>query len=340
MAERVKPPLELAWEDWGAWRPLPGPDAVCAYLARAVWQRPSTPSAWEIAQLSTAVFAYRERERGQTAVAKFYSRKSHWHSETYAAREMERIQAVTARTKPTGVRVARALGVWRSVLLLEYAPGQTLQAFVGQRPFPADEVAGLLDKIAAFLAHLHQTRQPNPPPDPGGPPLYARKLLHTLAQHGVLRPRPAVREQLEALVDNWAGRPDLFDAAPALLHGDMTTGNFLITPTGEIVVIDLERSHYGDPARDVGFFAAELDHSLPVAHADRLAAHFLAAYDRMTRPNADATLAQRLRFYRGIATLRIARNGWLSEAERGALTARARAHFACPTDPHGARTPD
>ena len=65
------------------------------------------------------------------------------------------------------------------------------------------------------------------------------------------RVHPDLRPELEGLIDSvWQHRR-------CLIHGDFSPKNLLISP-GEVLLIDFEVGHFGDPAFDLGFFLTHL----------------------------------------------------------------------------------
>jgi len=56
-------------------------------------------------------------------------------------------------------------------------------------------------------------------------------------------------------LDEHAG--DLPDVAPALVHGDFRTGNFIVGSEGLRSVLDWELAHLGDPIEDLGWFCVK-----------------------------------------------------------------------------------
>ncbi|RPI87719.1 MAG: DUF1679 domain-containing protein, partial [Planctomycetaceae bacterium] len=85
----------------------------------------------------------------------------------------------------------------------------------------------------------------------------------------VAQAAPDVAPQITALID------EMFATSACLVHADFSPKNVLVTQ-GEIVLVDYETAHYGDPAFDLGFF---LSHLLlkTLLHADRF-----DEYARMT----------------------------------------------------------
>lgn len=65
-------------------------------------------------------------------------------------------------------------------------------------------------------------------------------------------------------------------------------------------------------------------HGGPAAEAEAAVGRILASYDAAAPSQlADDGFAERFRFHRASSTLRIARNGWLSQLERTRLVAQA-----------------
>ena len=67
-------------------------------------------------------------------------------------------------------------------------------------------------------------------------------------------PHPAFELGLRWLAER---APDLPATAPALVHGDFRTGNFIVGPEGLRSVLDWELAHLGDPVEDLGWFCVK-----------------------------------------------------------------------------------
>lgn len=315
----VHPPLELPWQAWQQWHPLPEPDAVGRYLAE---QCDIAVTTWQIRQFSPASFAYRSDDNAITAVAKFYSRKTAAPNiRAYAQRECHATAQARAIISSSGVDVVRPLGAWRGVLLLEYVPSHTLQQLLAQASAHSEDLHALLTALAQSLAQLHTaTRRPTAVNAADGPLGYMNKVLEQLAEWGHLDGRAA---RLGTLAQRYTAVDDTFwRHRPAQLHGDATAGNVLVTPQNSLTLIDWERSALGDAARDVGFLTAELTHSLPPDLSHGCISHFCTAYRRACGAD-DEDLSRRAGFYHALGLLRIARNDWLTPQERERLLARA-----------------
>ncbi len=320
----------------GDWFPLPADDPVVQHIAVSLWARPAPPGAWEAARLSAAAFIYREVASGWAVVAKFYAAKTGSDAQKYAAHEHARIQQVrSVGLDGDQMRAVEPLGVWRGVLFLEYAAGLTLEDVIAVRRSRPGTLLPALEQTAAFLARLHaRCARPVVAPDFTRPAAKALEVIETLAKHGVLEHEPVIADVLRRLVNRWAGEPRMVDFTPTLIHGDVTTTNFVFPFTGGVIAIDWERAKEADPASDVGRLLAEASHSIiqhggtPV-EALPLLERTVQAYCDAAPPGCNGeVLAKRARFYQAYSTLRIARNGWLSHLTRTALAAQALALLA------------
>jgi aminoglycoside phosphotransferase (APT) family kinase protein len=71
-------------------------------------------------------------------------------------------------------------------------------------------------------------------------------LHHTASQH------PDLARELDALVDG------LRVPGTCLVHGDYSPKNLLVTPVGDLLILDHEVAHWGQPAFDVAFALSHL----------------------------------------------------------------------------------
>lgn len=301
------------------------------HVAASLWTRPTPPGAWEAARLSAAAFIYRETVSRWAVVAKFYAAKTGADAQKYAAHEHERIQRVrSAGLGGDRTRAVEPLGVWRGVLFLEYAEGLTLEDVIAVRRSRPGTLLPALEQTATLLARLHaRCARPAAAPDFAHPAAKALAVVETLAKHGVLEHEPVIADALRRLVNRWAEEPRMVDFTPALIHGDVTTTNFIFPFAGGVIAIDWERAKEADPASDVGRLLAKTSHSIArhggtLVEALPLLERAVQAYCDAAPPGYDGeTLAGRARFYQAYSTLRIARNGWLPHLTRMALAAQA-----------------
>ena len=334
-ADPLTPPADVPEIQRGNWLALPADDPVAAYLTAELWDHQREPAGWKVARLSQAAYLYREQATGWTVVGKFYVIKGGDDATRYAQRELDRIQEVQAAGLTSGaVRAIRALALWRGILFLEYVEGLTLEDVIAVRNHRPGTLSQSLNDAARFLATLHaRSVRSDAPPDFDAAVAYVRKVVGQLAKHGVLQSQPLIQEGLGRLIDRWADRAEMTAFTPALIHGDMTTTNFVFTEEA-VVVIDWERMETADPAADLGRLMAEVTHSVnqhggTIDEALPFVRRLTDTY-RDTLPgdwDADA-LVRRACFYRASSTLRIARNGWISRLDRTALVAQAMALLA------------
>jgi aminoglycoside phosphotransferase (APT) family kinase protein len=76
---------------------------------------------------------------------------------------------------------------------------------------------------------------------------------------------------------------------PRVVHGDLGTENILVSSTGEIAFIDLERVSVGDPGRDLGRLVEALarDGATPVGYGDRLVDEYFSTHGPSAMVNLD-----------------------------------------------------
>jgi aminoglycoside phosphotransferase len=327
----LEPPADVPEMQRGDWFRLATPDPVAQYLGGQLWYGPVAPLAWEVARLSHAAYIYRETETHWATVAKFYTIKTKDRAERYADRELESTRRATAAGLVSGtVRAVQPLATWRGVLFLEYVDGLTLEDVIAVRRSRPGTLAESLDGVARLLATLHtHSPQAGATPEFEGALEEAHRYIRDLVRWGVLESDPVVQNGLTRQIERWASRAAMTDFAPVLTHGDATTTNFIFPWQGGVVGVDWERLYEGDPAADLGRLMAEVAHSVnqhggSVAEASPFVARLADAYARALPPSQDARRAlERARFYQASSTLRIARNGWVSQVDRMGLVAQA-----------------
>ncbi len=214
------------------------------------------------------------------------------------------------------------------VLVEEFVAGPKLDAFF---KVALDDPYSLmleqrLDDLAGFLAHLHTRSSSDRPLRLEYATGYFGKLIDQLIDRHVLRDQEP--QALQALRHTWAQRASLTYGTQALLHGDATPVNFVFGAQHEVVAIDLERVHWGDPYRDVGCVMAEILHTLRLGgQHDRgraLAQRFATTYQQRVQNAAPPQIAQqRLALWTGLTLLRICRNDWLDMLYRRELIQEA-----------------
>lgn len=113
----------------------------------------------------------------------------------------------------------------------------------------------ILDELCEALAALHAITPSTHPAladvlgEPPDRPAHAaiERLRTTLDR--LDRPLPGCEIALR-----WLDRDAPVAPATTLVHGDLRTGNLLVTPVGLVAILDLERAHWSDPAEDLGWF--------------------------------------------------------------------------------------
>lgn len=118
----------------------------------------------------------------------------------------------------------------------------------------------LAEDLGRELATIHGVLDPrqDPPPALGflGPPepdpAQAEIVRLRNSLDGIGASRPAIEWGLR-----WAEATAPACEAPALVHRDFRTGNYMVDETGLTAILDWEFAGWGDPAQDLGWFCAE-----------------------------------------------------------------------------------
>lgn len=211
---------------------------------------------------------------------------------------------------------------------------------VGGRPprWPAE-----ISLVAETLAAIHALPLPpaarRPPlPDPADP--FAATL------QGVARNRPFL-ERAEASVEairlideelSWArgfaASGSLKDAPRSFVVADAHPGNFVVTPAGQAMFVDLEKGGYGAPAIDVAHAtlrpSTQWDPDCGTVLTREEVGRFMRAYFMAVGPALEQAMRPTLRPYRRLTWLRttLAFARFKVERTAGALAAEAERHAA------------
>lgn len=327
------PPKEHPGFHMNDWFPLPDEDPVTAYMIAQLWDRTESPSAWEAARLSKAVFLYREKMSGWTVLVKFYTAKVHSQESAikYAENEFHCTQKAHAfRWQDAAVSAPLPLSHNHGTLFLEYVDGLTLEDTIAIRRNRPGTILPALQKTAQLLARIHsQNPQPEFPRNFHYEITDIRKIVRQLTENGVLKGNPVVEEGLLRLIGCWEEDSSMVDYIPTTIHGDATTSNFIFPWDGGLVAIDWERMYTADPASELGRLLAEIANSISqyggsYDEAAQLVQFTWKAYIQGLPSDWDTkALHHRTTFYQASSTLRIARNGWLPRLQRTNLVAQA-----------------
>lgn len=224
------------------------------------------------------------------------------YSDDFAQRVWEHSQLLAQhhRANDDGLCLATGYVPDERMLVFPWVDGVFLSE-VYDSAIPDDRKRDLLRRAATLAADLH--RLPLVPE----PPTTAQMLVDdTLARCGRLQKRwPQTTQLIEPLMDVLQEAASVLDpAVPALVHGDLSAGQFLWT--GErLVLLDLDMFGYTDPAYDAGHYLGqlerrcELDESLPPHKWGWLPCFcdaYLAAMPQVSPRN--------VAFYRGLTLVR------------------------------------
>lgn len=149
--------------------------------------------------------------------------------------------------------------------------------------------AALAARAVAVQAAIHAVPVAALPtlPGPDGTPGAGRELRRWCA---VIETAKAHLEPLLATALTWLRVHEPPAVAPVLVHADFKANNLLISPAGELTVLDWEMAHLGDPVEDLAWtmlWRTEWDITGGLTTAE----DYVAAYTALTRRQVEpATL--------------------------------------------------
>jgi aminoglycoside phosphotransferase (APT) family kinase protein len=165
-----------------------------------------------------------------------------------------------------GVRVPEPVGfcddpevIGAPFALMGLVPGVGLGPRIAKDLSLGGDRERLAEDLGRELAKIHAVLDPRQDPPPAlaflGPPEPdpARAEIARLRDSldGIGAKRPAVEWGLR-----WAEAAAPACAAPALVHRDFRTGNYMVDEAGLTAILDWEFAGWGDPAQDLGWFCA------------------------------------------------------------------------------------
>jgi Ser/Thr protein kinase RdoA (MazF antagonist) len=168
------------------------------------------------------------------------------------------------------------------LLVMDFAPGQTFYE-LGRPPDEA-ELAKVVEQAA--LIHGVDAR-----PEPVFDSWAIANLVPLAGQVGDLLD-PEQRRLVDGAIAALA-RFDLADLPQALIHADLTAGNVLLGPDGEITVLDFALANRWPRLQELAVIAASLLHGSPEplpTRMERVARLYEAASPRPLTPSEEAAL--------------------------------------------------
>jgi hypothetical protein len=289
------------------------------------------------------VYLYEECHSHVQIVGKFFVKNGHDTTEAMQRMRLEFDNLQLLRSYGLAGyphHVVRPLGTnaWLdSILVEEYAPGVPLSAFVNGA-IHRRQSQPLFEKLTAlafFLATLHNRTANGQRVDFHQDCDYLDRLVRKLQNQQVIGPWDA--DELYWLRDRWREKPRMWEDNQVLVHGDATPSNLLFGHGLSVIAIDLERMKRADRAFDLGRIAGELQHYFLEATGNRQAVepfigHFLWEYacHFPSRDSAFHSIAGRLPFQMALTLLRIARNSWVGDSQRGRLVEEAKVILRTP----------
>ncbi|HET9493642.1 MAG TPA: phosphotransferase [Chloroflexia bacterium] len=250
---------------------LAEPEAWRALLRR---MSPDRPDLWD-AEVSTLAYKPERRyvarvdtEAGPQVVMKFYTENGYPRARVNA--KAFKSQGVLQVPRRTGHSDRHRL------LAFEWMGGRLLSDALMEPGFDLAE----MERVGAALAEVHA--QDPDGIDPLSREAEASSLLSAAAGLAFLCPRIAGR--VERLARDVAARLVKLPPVVRPAHGDFYAGQVLLSD-GHVVVLDFDSAFAGDPAADLGLFAAHLERgelrgTVPRGMAGPVGDALLAGYDR------------------------------------------------------------
>lgn len=165
-----------------------------------------------------------------------------------------------------GIRVPEPVGfcddpavIGAPFALMALVPGVGLGPRIAKDLSLGGDRERLAEALGRELAKIHAVLDPQRDPPPalaflGSPePDPARAEIARLRANldGIGARRPAIEWGLR-----WAETAAPACRAPALVHRDFRTGNYMVDESGLTAILDWEFAGWGDPAQDLGWFCA------------------------------------------------------------------------------------
>jgi aminoglycoside phosphotransferase (APT) family kinase protein len=204
-------------------------------------------------------------------------------------------------------------------MIMERVAGTDLRKDLA-RPGHGHDLPALARQAIELQARIHAV---DPAGLPGLDPLWGPH--HELARwSAVIADAEPVPDPLLVAALAWLGTHLPDPPTPCLVHGDFKANNLLITPAAELVVIDWELSHLGDPIEDLAWTMLwRTDWDIVGGLHTREA--YVRAYSDLTGRQVGA---EALRFWRILALVKLWAmflTGTIGEAPRPTLLLMGRA---------------
>ncbi len=285
-------------------------------------------------------YCYQEERTRARVVCKFYGPRKRFASDPGQSARVAQLEYDNLNIlRGYGLigcphHVVEPLGVRsdiNSVLALEYFPGEVLTNTIRRGIYHGETIHlhNRLGALARFLSNLH-TRTAIPcDVDFGADCEFFTKAVERLLAHARIGQWDV--DEVSFLRDLWRVRPRMWHDSQVWLHGDATPSNFLFGTGSQVVAIDLESMRHGDPALDLGYIVAEIQHAFMLATGHRSPAepfisHFFREYCS-DLPDPESTfkaITARTPFYMALGLLRIADNPYIAEEYARRLVAQAK----------------
>ena len=175
---------------------------------------------------------------------------------------------ISRRNERQSLEYARALGLDPTYLYMDVEEGWKISRYVPafREPDYADEADWA--KVLPVLRRLHRSDvHPGYGMRPWEDALAMEALLRT-KNPACFAPYEDLKARVGALYESTLGD----GVQKCFCHGDTYAHNWMITPAGEVILIDWEYAGWSDPGIDVGYYIVDAQYDLPTAR------RFIAAY--------------------------------------------------------------
>lgn len=165
-------------------------------------------------------------------------------------RRVDRLVTAAELAESSGFRIPPLLGVWPEggVIWMTKVPGETVRDLIRKGEAPNPRV--LLDGLARLWSRRLEAARGHPLDVRGGFEMTERLLSHLLESEEARCLLQRVTDVLRPFAQTWQ--------PTSLAHNDFYDDQVLVTPEGQLAMVDFEEIGPGDPLLDVGNMLAHL----------------------------------------------------------------------------------
>jgi len=191
-------------------------------------------------------------------------------------RRVDRLVAAAELAESSGFKIPPLLGVWAGggVVWMPAVPGETVRDLIRRGAAPGPQA--LLDALSRLWSLRLEPERGHPLDLQGGFEMTERLLSHLLETEEARSLLSNVTDALRSFAQTW--QPS------AVAHNDFYDDQMLVTPDGQLALVDFEEIGPGDPLLDVANMSAHLRWMARFGNAPE-------AYDSYRRNLRSAALA-------------------------------------------------